>query len=67
MHKVVVMDEGNSAAEDGIEAGVSYVEQNDLGNVTTKQMLTFEDNTSYRKPFQATEKCISNYFFFFIS
>ena len=67
MHKVVVMDEGNSAAEEGIEAGVSYVEQNDLGNVTTKQMLTFEDNTSYRKPFQATEKCISNYFFFFIS
>ena len=62
MYSVVVMNEGNSAAADGIEAGISYVEQNDLGKVTTKQLLIFKDISSYRKPFQATEQCISTSF-----
>ena len=52
------MDEGNSAAENGFEGGVSYVEKNNLGAVTTKQKLALED----MEPFQAIEKCI--YFFF---
>lgn len=51
------MDEGNSAAEGGIEGGVSYVE-NSIGSVTAIQWLVFEDISSYRKPFLATEKCI---------
>ena len=56
-HSVVVMDEGNSAAEAGIEGGVSYI-RNNIGSVTTIQWLAFEDITGYRKPFLATEKCI---------
>ena len=52
------MDEGNSAAENGFEGGVSYVEKNNLGAVTTKQKLALED----MEPFQAIEK--RKYFFF---
>ena len=51
------MDEGNSAAESGIQGGISYVE-NSLGSVTTVHWLVFEDISGYRKPFLATEKCI---------
>ena len=52
------MDEGNSAAESGIQGGISYVE-NSLGSVTSVQWLVFEDISSYRKPFLATEQCIA--------
>ena len=52
------MDEGNSAAENGFEGGVKYVEKNNLGAVTTKQKLALED----MEPFQAIEKC--KYVFF---
>ena len=55
------MDEGNSAAENGFEGGVSYVEKNNLGSVTTKQKLALED----MEPFQAIEK--RKYFFSFFS
>ena len=48
------MDDGNSAAENGVNAGISYVEKNNLGTVTTKQMLALED----MEPFQAIEKRI---------
>ena len=48
------MDEGNSAAENGIEGGVSYVEKNNLGTVTTKQFIKLE----HSDPSQAAKKCI---------
>ena len=48
------MDEGNNAAQNGVEGGVSYVEKNNLGTVSTKQMLALED----LEPFQAIEKRI---------
>ena len=51
---VVVMDEGNSVAKNGVEGSISYVEKNNLGTVTTKQFLELEDG----EPSQATEKCI---------
>lgn len=54
IYLVVVMDEGNSAAENGIEGGISYVEKNNLGTVSTKQLLALED----MEPFQAIEKRI---------
>ena len=48
------MDEGNSAAENGVEGGVSFVEENNLGIVTTKQFIKLE----HRDPRQASKKCI---------
>ena len=54
IYSVVVMDEGNNAAQNGVEGGVSYVEKNNLGTVSTKQMLALED----LEPFQAIEKRI---------
>ena len=48
------MNDGNSVAENGIEGGVSYVEKNNLGTVTTKQLLALED----MEPFQTVEKGI---------
>ena len=47
------MDEGNSAAENGVEGGVSYVETNNVGTVTTKQFLELENSD----PSQAAKKC----------
>ena len=52
---VVVMDEGNSAAENGVKGGFSFVETNNLGTVTTKQFLELENG---EKPRQASKKCI---------
>ena len=49
------MNEGNIAAEAGVEEGVSYVEKNDLGTVTAMQLIALKD----MKPFQATEKSIT--------
>lgn len=54
------MDDGNSAAENGVNGGVSYVEKNNLGTVTTKQMLALED----MEPFQAIEKRTIDSFLF---
>ena len=51
---VVVMDEGNSAAENGVEGGVSFVEKNNLGTVTTKQFIELE----HWDPRQASKTCI---------
>ena len=51
---VVVMDEGNSVAKNGVEGSISYVEKNNLGTVTTKHFLELE----HGEPSQATEKCI---------
>ena len=51
---VVVMDEGNSVAKNGVEGSISYVEKNNLGIVTTKHFIKLEDG----EPSQATEKCI---------
>ena len=48
------MDEGNNVAENGVEGGIGYVEKNNLGTVTTKQLLPLED----MEPFQAIEKRI---------
>ena len=48
------MDEGNIAAEAGVKDGVSYVEKNNTGTVTAKQLIALKD----LKPFQATEKSI---------
>ena len=48
------MDEGNSVAENGVKGGVSYVEKNNVGTVTTKQFIKLE----HRKKFQASKKCI---------
>ena len=50
------MNEGNIAAEVGVEAGVSFVEKNDLGTITTKELILLEDLNL--KPYQATEKGI---------
>ena len=52
---VVVMDEGNSAAENGVEGGVSYAETNNLGTITTKQFIKLDHR---EKPRQATKRCI---------
>ena len=54
MYSVVVMDEGNTAAKAGVKDGVSYVEKNNTGTVTAKQLIALKD----LKPFQATEKSI---------
>ena len=48
------MDEGNSVAENGIEGGVSYVEKNNLGTITTRQYIKLENSD----PSQAAKKCI---------
>ena len=55
MYSVVVMDEGNIAAEAGVEDGFSYVEKNNTGTVTAKQLIALKD----LKPFQAKERGIS--------
>ena len=55
LYSVVIMDEGNIAAEAGVEDGVSYVEKNNTGTVTAEQLIVLKD----LKPFQATEKCIT--------
>ena len=55
MYSVVVMDEGNIAAKAGVEDGVSYVEKNNTGTVTAKQLIALKD----LKPFQAKERGIS--------
>ena len=55
------MNEGNNAAKNGVEGGVSYVEKNNLGTVSTKQMLALED----MEPFQAIEKRIFHIPFIF--
>ena len=52
---VVVVDEGNTAAENGIEGSVSYVEKKNLGTVTTKQLLALEDTM---EPHQIVEKSV---------
>ena len=57
------MDEGNIAAEAGVEDGVSYVEKNNLGTVTAKQLIALKD----LKPYQATEKSITFVFILFDS
>ena len=44
------MDEGNIAAEAGVKDGVSYVEKNNTGTVTAKQLIALKD----LKPYQAT-------------
>ena len=49
------MDEGNSAAENGVEGGVSYAETNNLGTITTKQFIKLDHR---EKPRQATKRCI---------
>ena len=51
---VVVMDEGNSAAENGVKEGVSFAETNNLGTITTKQFIKLE----HSDPSQASKKCI---------
>ena len=60
MYSVVVMDEGNIAAEAGVKIGVSYVEENNTGTVTAKQLIVLKD----LKPFQANEKSIIFVFIF---
>ena len=50
----MVIDEDNTAAKNGIEGSVSYVEKNNLGTVTTKQLLVLEDTI---EPIQAVQKC----------
>ena len=60
IYSVFVMNEGNIAAEAGVEDGVSYVEKNNLGTVTAKQFIALKD----MKPFQATEKSINFVFIF---
>ena len=52
---VVVIDEGNTVAENGIEGSVSYVEKNNLGTVTTKEILALEDTM---EPHQIVEKSV---------
>ena len=52
---VVVIDEGITVAENGIEGIVSYVEKNNLGTVTTKQILALEDTM---EPHQNVEKSV---------
>ena len=54
LYSVVVMDEGNIAAEAGVEDGVSYVEKNNTGTIIAKQLIALKD----LKPFQAKEKGI---------
>ena len=60
IYAVVVMNEGNIAAEAGVKDGVSYLKKNSLGTVT-KQLIALED----LKPFQATEKSMSSFTFIF--
>ena len=60
MYSVVVMDEGNTAAEAGVEDGVSYVEEKNTGPVTAKQLIALKD----LKPFQATQISITFVFIF---
>ena len=55
MYSVVVMDEGNIAAEAGVKDGVSYAEEKNTGPVTAKQLIALKD----LKSFQATEKSIT--------
>ena len=55
------MDEGNIAAEAGVEDGVSYIEKNNNGTVTAKQLIAIKD----LKPYQAKEKSITFVFIFF--
>ena len=50
------MNDGNIAAEAGVNAGVSFVENNNLGTITTKTLIILEDLNL--KPYQATEKRI---------
>ena len=50
----MVIDEGNTAAENGIEGSVSFVEKKNLGTVITKQLLELEDT---HEPTQAVKKC----------
>ena len=49
------MDEGNIAAEAGVEDGVSYIEKKNTGTVTAKQLIALKD----LEPVQATEKSIT--------
>ena len=63
MYSVVVMDEGNNAAKAGVKDGVSYVEKNNTGTVTAKQLIALKD----LKPFQAKERGISLILIFFIN
>ena len=55
LYSVVVMDEGNIAAEAGVEDGVSYVEKNNTGTIIAKQLIALKD----LEPVQATEKSIT--------
>ena len=55
MYSVVVMDEGNIAAEAGVKDGVIHVEKKNTGTETAKQLIALKD----LKPFQAKEKSIS--------
>ena len=55
VYAVVVMNEGNIAAEAGVKDGVSYVEKNNTGTVTAKQLIALKD----LEPVQATEKSIT--------
>ena len=57
------MDEGNIAAKAGVEDGVSYVEENNTGTVTAKQLIALKN----LKPFQAKEKSITFVFILFNS
>ena len=54
------MNEGNIAAEAGVEDGVRYLNQNNMGTVTAKRLVALKD----MKPFQATEKSINFVFIF---
>ena len=61
IYSVVVLNEGNIAAEAGVEDGVRYLNQNNMGTVTAKRLVALKD----MKPFQATEKSINFVFIFF--
>ena len=50
---VVVMDEGNSVAENGILGSVGYVERNNLGKVQGKHLLSLENSI---EPYQTFER-----------